>query len=403
MTTSSGPRSYEYVVVGAGPMGASAAKYLATENGRVALVAPGDQTSGHHRFSSHADVSRIARALDADPVWATLGRRSLARYRDVERTSGVPFFSQVGSLLVLSDLSGQESEYVAGAEAVFARVGVPHERLDRAALRQRFGYVDFGEGAVGLLESGAGFIDPNRFIEAQIAQGQQHGLDVFHVPMRSIDPNGPSSVVHLADGTRIHARRVLLALGPYSRFDAACPVADQLTVYGRTIIHLEVPMEFLEQTKDMPTMRVRGPEHGFYVVPPLRYPDGRWYLKIGGGPRTENLDSLAELEQWCRGDGHAAVAELLLAKARTLLPGLAPLTVRRQACVITVPDGGYPYITEGGGIGIVTGGNGAGAKSGDELGRLAAGMISGRRDWADGYGGNPFEPVRFNATGAGRA
>lgn len=386
-------RRYDHAVVGAGPMGASAAKYLASAGARVALVAPGHHTTGDHRHSSHADVSRIARALDPDPVWATLGRRSIERYRSLEASTGIDFFSRVGSLLVLEE-PAPDGRPGTSDPAAFDAAGTPYEHLDARALERCFPYLDLGRDAVGLFERDAGIIDPRRFVDAQIATGVQHGLEVLRVPMESVAPGPTGHVVGLTDGTTLQAGRVLLALGAYSRFDPACAVADRLVVYGRTIIHVEVPAGFVALSEGMPALRIRGREHGFYLVPPTRYPDGRWYLKIGGGPRTETLDSPGELEDWCRGDGDRAVAELLTAQVHRLFPDLTPVAVRRQTCIITVPDGGYPYITGGAdGIGVVTGGNGAGAKSGDELGRLAAEMISGRPGWADGYPGQPFTPA----------
>ncbi len=373
-------------------MGASAAAYLAERGKDVALVAAGEG-GAHGRYSSHGDVSRVARKWSNDPVWAQLGRRSLSRFRDIESSTGVSFFTDVGSLLVVAeDAAAQHrslEQVLAGPDSD------SFEHLSCAQLRHRFSYLNVGDGSVGVLEpTAAGYFDPRAFVTAQIRRGQRRGLTHIEAPMEDLGTaNGGGHLITLADGGSIHGQHVLLAVGAYSRFESWSPVAHDLTVFGRTIIHVEVEDGLRRSLRGMPSVRLHGASHGYYMVPPMQYPDGRWYLKIGGGPRTEVLASKTALQQWCAGEGDPAVAEMLLAKAQEVIPDLVAVDVRPQTCIITVPPGGHPYITRGDtGIGVLTGGNGAGAKSGDELGRLAAAMMSGEPDWAEDYGDGVFEP-----------
>ena len=39
-------------------------------------------------FGAHYDEGRITRAVDRDPTWGTLARRSIANYRELEQLSG---------------------------------------------------------------------------------------------------------------------------------------------------------------------------------------------------------------------------------------------------------------------------------------------------------------------------
>lgn len=379
---------YDYVVVGAGPIGSSAAKYLAGAGHTVALLAPPNDDSKAGRANSHTDHSRIARRVDSDPLWSSLASRSIGRYRGLEESTGIDFFSEVGSLLVLEPDVATELD----------RLVVPEgsRRLGPAELRREFEYLNFPPGSVGVLEPvSAGFIDPQRFVAAQIAAGQAVGsLDMLPLAMAAVTEVGGDAVLELCNGATVRGGDLLLAMGAYSRFEPICAIADRLTVYGRTVAHIEVPKTQADELAQMPTFRARGPQHGFYLVPPTRYPDGGWYLKIGGGPRTERLNSAGDIDQWCAGKGDTDVVELLVSKAMALISGLAPLSVRPQTCIITVPDGGRPYVGRvSTGFGVATGGNGAGAKSGDELGRLAAGMISGSSDWAAGYDVAALSPL----------
>ena len=46
------------------------------------------QECNHGIFGSHYDEGRITRSLDPDPIWAEIGQRSIARYRELEQRTG---------------------------------------------------------------------------------------------------------------------------------------------------------------------------------------------------------------------------------------------------------------------------------------------------------------------------
>ena len=96
-------RHYEYIVVGKGLMGAAAARHLTAHSPGVALIGP-DEPPGRAAhtgvFGSHYDEGRITRILDPDRIWALLAQRSIARYRDIEKHSGIAYYHEVGHLAV---------------------------------------------------------------------------------------------------------------------------------------------------------------------------------------------------------------------------------------------------------------------------------------------------------------
>ena len=92
---------FKYIIVGAGMMGAAAARHLSAQTGGVALIGPAepaDRKVHQGVFSSHYDEARITRGFDGDPVWAALAKRSIARYAGLEAKSGVRFFTEAGCL-----------------------------------------------------------------------------------------------------------------------------------------------------------------------------------------------------------------------------------------------------------------------------------------------------------------
>lgn len=78
---------FKYIVVGAGMMGAAAARHLSAQTDGVALIGPdepADRKTHNGVFSSHYDEARITRGFDGDPVWAELAQRSIRRYAEIE-------------------------------------------------------------------------------------------------------------------------------------------------------------------------------------------------------------------------------------------------------------------------------------------------------------------------------
>jgi sarcosine oxidase len=161
----------------------------------------------------------------------------------------------------------------------------------------------------------------------------------------------------------------------------------------------EVAGALLERLRPMPSLIVDGsaPLGDPYLLPPIRYPDGRWYVKIGTGEFEHRLETLDELGDWFRHRGaaedRAALHETLLA----LIPDLAGAPTHADTCAVTATASGYPYVDllADGRVGVAVGGNGKAAKSADEIGRLAAELVL-TGAWRDELPAEPFR-ARFRA------
>lgn len=94
---------FKYIVVGRGLMGAAAARHLARQADGVAVIGPdepGDRKAHQGVFASHYDEGRITRTIDPDRNWALLANRSIGRYGEIARDSGVDFYREAGCVVV---------------------------------------------------------------------------------------------------------------------------------------------------------------------------------------------------------------------------------------------------------------------------------------------------------------
>ncbi|MCD2173095.1 NAD(P)/FAD-dependent oxidoreductase [Rhizobium sp. C4] len=375
------PTRFRHAVIGCGLMGAAAARHLANMSEGVALIGPSEPADkAHHQgvFASHYDEGRITRTIDPDPVWAQLARNSISRYRDIEAATGIAFYREVGSLLTGAGTE-EGRHYVERTENAARVADVAADRLSQVEMQSRFPWFSFPAGTEGIFEaSGAGHISPRRLVMAQAQLAERAGATRIDAAVSSIREAGGHVVITLADGEVVEAERVLCAAGGFSIQDGLLPRPLDLKVYGRTVTFFEVSEADAAAMSAMPSMIHKAVEArgDIYMLPPIRYPDGKFYLKIGGDPDEMQLQP-EQLGEWFRSDGRPHAREHLVARMKALVPGLNVLSVSSASCVTSYTSTGYPAIgwVVPGRIAVVTGGCGAAAKSSDEIGRLGAELV----------------------------
>ncbi|CAH1255478.1 PIPOX [Branchiostoma lanceolatum] len=383
-----GGRVYDVCVVGAGMIGSAAARHASeTPGARVCLVGPGEPQDRMNRtiFGAHYDEGRITRVLDPDPTWALLAQRSIRRYRELERKTGINFFRDVGFLVI----GAPDDDYVKSVQENARRHDVNTQTFSRAQARERFPFLDIGTGMVGLLESGnCGHLSPRRLVSALQTAAHLQGCDVVDDVVASVEPPaswarsaGANLAVRTETGGVIHARRVLLATGAFTTFRRLLPAAlrPDVRLTRPTVALVEISESDADRLQRMPSMYFRHPTDlgkSFYFLPPIRYPDGKFYMKIGHGHREKLLHTEGEVRDWYRSWGEPEAVSVMSAALLELVTGVKPISVHGDACVTVKTPTQQLYVdmvTPS--LGVALGGNGWAAKSCDEIGRMAAKMI----------------------------
>ena len=172
---------------------------------------------------------------------------------------------------------------------------------------------------------------------------------------------------------------VLVAAGGFSNKPGLLPDRLDLNVYGRTVAFFEVDESEAGRLSAMPST-IYEPEDimlGIYALPPIRYPNGKFYLKIGGDTVDIPLPEESDVRAWFRTPGDAGAREHLIRNMGALMPGLKTLAVHTESCVTSYTPTGYPAIgwTSEPWIAVMAGGCGAAAKSSDEIGRLGSELL----------------------------
>lgn len=375
MTTAAS--SVDVAVVGGGLIGSAAARHLAEAGHDVAVFAPPepqDWSSHTGPFASHYDAGRITRVMASDEVWAEVAARSIGRYDDIAKRSGIEFHDPRGLAWVGPDLGAAVTNAVArGADA---RLVSPEWLLATTGIRPP----NIAGLQCGYETAPAGVVNPRQLVAAQ--------LRLCELAAGAVIPAAVSSVRSTATGVEltggfgtVRAGKVLVAAGAYG--------ADLLGIDVGLDRHLRTTLRVdMGPGHEIPSLICELVEHpdidNMYWNPPVRYPDGRMLFKIGcetdAAPRAR---SVGDLTKWFQGTGDPAEAAALLATTKALLPAAAVRSWDTVPCVVTRTASELPAIgwVEDR-VAVALAGNGSSAKSSDELGRLASSLFS-ETGWVD--------------------
>ncbi len=375
--------SFDVIVVGAGLWGSACARHLSAMGASVALVGPAEpQDAAAHNgvFASHYDEARITRRLDNSRDWALFADAAMRRYAEIETLGGQKFFHKVGALMAGPE-TGVGSDYMRDTAAVAQAASIAHEALRGAALQERFPFFDFPDGILGLFEKEGGWINPRAHVAAEIGAGVANGVTLVRDEVVEVEDIGNGVTVRCAGGETLQADKVVVAGGAFSKAPGLLPDPVPLQVYARTIAFVEIDAAEAERLKDMPSVVYFFPDGAgdCYILPPVLYPDGKTYLKIGGDPTDVELGTVSEMKDWFRGDGDPKAADYMAEQLFKLMPNLASQGVSHNSCVTSFTPRSTPLIYgQSERVYAVTGGNGAGAKCADEIGRLGAMKVLGK-------------------------
>ena len=113
---------------------------------------------------------------------------------------------------------------------------------------------------------------------------------------------GGSVNVRTVDAEVFRGGRAVIAAGGFSIARQLLARPLDLTVKARTVLFAEVAQADLPRFAGMPSLigSALEQDESYYLLPPIRYPDGKHYIKIGGDPSDINIGSEPEVRAWFR-------------------------------------------------------------------------------------------------------
>lgn len=249
-----------------------------------------------HTFAAYFDEARISRRLGWDDVWGCTDARSLERFPDIEAQSQVRIFHECGSLVLMARSMGRRTGAILRG---CAADGVAVRRLSQEALRMEFpdlGSLPMAGGVEGLLERDrAGYLNPRRLVQAQLTLAPAGG-QILRGVVTAVRKDRTAGLWRLridvaGECREIGARRVVVATGSFTNHNGVLPEECALTLhaFGEPNMLFEIGDDQLDRLRGLPSVVSVDPEDtgdtnmSLYLLSPVRYPDGRWYMRIGPG------------------------------------------------------------------------------------------------------------------------
>src|SRR5215813_1013384 len=219
------------LVAGAGIFGVSAAIELRKRGHPVRLIDPGPLP---HPLAASTDISKVVRLeYGPDEVYTALAERAIEGWQRWNRDLGAPLYHETGLLFLRRSPLAPGTIEQDSFEVLFRRGHRP-ERIDSAAVRERFPAWNADLYGQGTYSRQGGFVESGRVVGRLVEEAQKLGVDLRErVSFRELSAEGTVS----SDGERFEADQVIFALGAWTPH--ALPwLARDLWSTGHPVFHL---------------------------------------------------------------------------------------------------------------------------------------------------------------------
>ncbi|MCW5820223.1 MAG: N-methyl-L-tryptophan oxidase [Trueperaceae bacterium] len=369
--------TFDTIVIGAGVIGAAAARRLALDGSVLVLE---QHELLHERGSSHGG-SRIFRHAYVDELHTRLAVRADPLWGELEAETGERLLFRTGGV----DLFAQEDEDAEAMLDSLAAAGSPGERLSRADLAARFPIFDVPDGTHAVYHPASAVLPATRAVAALLRSAAARGAELRErEPVLEVLP-GPSGVAVRTSRKTYAAGRLVIAAGAWlGRLTADLRLP--LVVEQQQVVYLPIEWNADRQNADrqnagaylvgrMPVFIERRANRidGIYGLPAFEYPHA---VKVAHHDRTTPLKN-ADERDFALDQARAADT---VAAATRLLPGLGDTPIAGTTCLYTrTPDEAFivdrhPLHAN---VVLLGGGSGHAFKFGPLFGDLAADLLDG--------------------------
>ena len=388
---------FDVIVVGKGLVGSAAAKYLSVTHSNIAIVGPDEPINYDDAivFASHYDQARVQRIIGKDEVWTRLNLDSVLQYDEIQKQTNIKFHEPTGCLYV--NPYGSD-DYLINASFLSENFHLTTHFINTPEEFNKV-YENFNlpSTSMGLMETGpAGFINPAKLVEAQLLLCKNNGVEIFKDTIVQIKKGVDEFILTTSFGEQMFAKKVLVATGSFLNVTDLLPQQVQLKTKNEVVLLVNIEEQHLDQFSNMPSLLYEKNEEGvdgIYVLKPVKYPDGNYYLKIGCNmPNDFYFDSLEQIQYWFKKADTTPFEQYLLKEIQLLFPSLVITKYQLKKCIISRTSHGRPIIGETAQKGLYLSGgcNGYSAMCSDALGKVTSHYIMSGQ-FPEGYSSHAFE------------
>ena len=373
----------DVLVIGLGAMGSAAVHHLARRGVRVIGV---DQfTPPHTHGSTHGETRITREAIGEGQQFVPLAMRSHQLWREIESETGQALFAACGALIMARAGSTthlhEQQDFLGNTFRAANSYGITHERLGTNDIALRFPQFILQGDEYGYFEPGAGYLDPEACLRAQLALAKRHGADLrFGETVKKIATARGQTVVE-TNHTHYVAGLTIVAAGPW--MPQLLPrLAGSLTVRRQVMYWFErdfAPANTCSyRPRDFPVFIWHWGESAdavFYGFPEI---DGSGTIKVA----TEQSVLSTSPDAVNRNVAESEMAAMHAKHIAEKLRGISARCAKAKTCLYTNATGGsfiIDWLPEAPGTIVVSACSGHGFKHSAAIGEALAAMAISRK------------------------
>ncbi len=371
---------YEVIVVGGGIFGVTAALELRRRGYEVVVLDPGPLP---HPLAASTDISKVVRMeYGADEQYMEMVEESLPGWRQWNEELGAPLYHEVGVLMMAREPMAA-GDYGYESYQLLRRRGHEPERLDAAAIAQRFPAWRAGAFVDGFYHAKGGYAESGRVVAALIKQGEREGVR-FQPGQKVVElvtEGERVTGVRTAEGEQFEGDLVLIAAGTWTH-ELVPELKPYMRSVGQPVFHLKAADDSLFTPPAFPVFMADVARTGWYGFP--LHPHER-VVKVANHGVGQLLDPERDERRVTEADEGRLRAFLA-----DCLPALAEApVVYRRCCLYCDTLDEHLWIDhhpQREGLVVAAGGSGHGFKFAPVLGPLIADAVEGKENpWLERF------------------
>jgi glycine/D-amino acid oxidase-like deaminating enzyme len=364
------PLSTKITVAGAGAFGGWAALHLLRLGYKVTLFDPWG--AGHSMSSSGGETRLMRSVYGGNAFYTKLANESYDMWLETESWQGRKLLQTTGNLWLV----GENDNEMAPAVAMMDSLRLPYQIFNAQEVPDRYSYINCSDLSYLILEEKAGVLKARESCQAVLQRFVAEGGEFI---AEALTPgtvkNGRIESCSTSSGGKHLADIYLFAGGPWLKWLFPQLLGEHLSVTRQEVHYFGLPASkagFFES--NLPSWIDMADEGGYYGIPGGLHRG----FKVASDKRGREIDPTTE---------NRTVEQEEVTKARNYIhhrfPGLGglPLVESRVCQYTNTPDGSFilDMHPEASNVWVLGGGSGHGFKHGPALGKLAAGIVSGRQ------------------------
>lgn len=374
---------YEVLIVGKGLIGSAVARHLSYSVGNLAIVGP-DEPQDYNLsvvYASHYDSGRVQRLIGQTDAMTQLNLASVRQYATLQKESGILFHKGAGCLYV--NPLGNDA-YLDQVNERAGHFGLEATMYDAGKkLADSFREFHFPASAKGMYEPApSGYISPPQLIKAQLHVFEKNEGVILRETVNGIFYRKGFAEVTTVEGNSYRAAKVVLAAGAFTNFSNLLEQPLDVVIKSETVLLAKVSREEARRLSSMPSLLYEldnGEVEGVYATPPIQYPDGNYYLKMGCNLPEDIFfgSDLREIQNWFRhGDSKASEAKMMK-HLKEIMPHLQVEGGTTKRCILPrTQHHKNPYIGKIHERLFLTAPNGWSAMCADGIGKVMASLVT---------------------------